>query len=91
MRISHQAILHGLPRNAGVLDSGTPNPARLEENQEHLSFNLLWELAKSGRPLDDIRRRHIAYCRDCREFVTEFAREACSSGLQVTNLLPKAE
>lgn len=81
MRLSHPFIFSGLPRDVGLLgptdEKRVPVAnARVEQQQEHLSTDLLWDVVKSGRPLDDVYLRHVSVCRDCRQFIAEFSDEA---------------
>jgi hypothetical protein len=93
MRLRHQYIISGLPRDVAVLGSddenrAQPERARMPQRAEHLSLDLLWQIVRSGRSLDEPYVVHLNSCRDCREFVAEFSHEARSSGLSVPDLLP---
>jgi hypothetical protein len=93
MRLRHQYIIQGLPRDVALLgsedeSSAQPRDARMAQFAEHLSPDLLWDFVKSGRSLDESRVKHVNDCRDCREFVTEFSAEARSSGLSFPDLMP---
>ena len=93
MRLRHQYIIAGLPRDVTLLGSDEENStqskgARMAQSAEHLSPDLLWDFVRSGRSLDERYVQHVNDCRDCREFVVEFSDEARSSGLSFPSLLP---
>jgi hypothetical protein len=92
MRISHHAILSGLPRTTvGVLDSGAEKDRKSENKPHHISSDELWDAVKAGRALDESHVQHTKSCRDCREFVLDFSREARGTGLSFQDLLPPDE
>ena len=95
MRLRHQYIISGLPRDVSILVSGDENTqsggARKAQFAEHLSRELLWDIVRSGRSLDERYVQHVSDCRDCREFVAEFSDEARSSGLSFPGLLPSID
>jgi hypothetical protein len=61
------------------------------EKHLHVSASLLWNVVKSGRSLDRIYVKQTEQCRDCREFVWDFSREARSQGFSSADLLPSVE
>ena len=65
--------------------------ASVDELAEHLSETLLWAIVKNGGGLNSLYVQHTKECRDCRELVHEFSRDARSSGLSFRDLLPNSE
>jgi hypothetical protein len=62
-----------------------------KEHLEHLSADLLWATVKRGQPLANTYVQHAKECRDCREFVGEFSREARRAGFSFPDLLPEPD
>src|SRR5437870_3557058 len=96
MRLRHQYIISGLPRDITLLSADDENSAQSKGARktlfaEHLSSDLLWDIVRSGRSLDESYVKHVSDCRDCREFVAEFSDEARSSGLSFPGLLPSTD
>src|SRR6266481_8312939 len=69
MRLRHQYIISGLPRDVTLLgsddeNSAQPEAARRAQFPEHLSRDLLWNMVRSGRSLDERYVQHVKDCRD---------------------------
>ena len=78
MRFRQPAILHGLPRE---LAASRPCST---QNSEHLSFELLRSMLKSGSSLSEVYIRHLKECRDCRDLVAEFCPGELKGSLRAT-------
>jgi hypothetical protein len=63
----------------------------VHEQEEHLSAEVLWAAVKKRQPLSNAHLEHAKDCRDCREFLWEFSREARTGGFQFPDLLPQEE
>lgn len=78
MRFRQPAILHGLPRElTASIPGGT-------QKSEHLSFELLHAMLKSGSSLNEVYIRHLKECRDCRDLVAEFCPGELKESLKAT-------
>jgi hypothetical protein len=63
----------------------------VQEHEEHFSGDVLWAAIKKRQPLSHAYVQHAKDCRDCREFLCEFAMEARCAGYQFPDLLPESE